>query len=786
MVLVRYYSPYSSRTRVSLWPRILAVFLAVVVLGTGGVAAWAFKSQSDTDARNNTAATAHAGTVVALGNGNGSVAGGTVATAVGPRATGIQPTSVASAIASTPNSAVSGTVKAIAATSVIPVANGSVSVAPAKLMDPRGAADTYVQAWNASDFKTMYALLTARAQGAIAADAFETRYRNIYAESGLTTVQVELTGQEPGTSQFRVKTTFTSSLVGQFTQENIIPLTPEGGQWRVEWTPSLIYNQLNGDGQVHFFADDPIRGRILDRKGRPLAQEGQVKQVGVVISGIKDENDMLTKLSAILKLDRDTIKKAYQGLDPSYFDLIKTLPGNTPMDTIAQLNAIPGVEVHSAAARTYPYGPLLAHVVGYIGEISADQLKMLAPKGYRSGDLIGQTGVEFWGEDVLAGKRGGRLAVRDPITNMIRSTIASKDKTDSLDIALSIDVDIQKAADDSLGDKTGSIVMMEPGTGNVLAMVSHPTFDPNIFVFGASKADLAALSNEQTRPQLNRATQATYPSGSIFKVVTMAAGFEKGGYTANQQLPCGGAFDLKGNVYHDWSPVRRTVTYQEGLVQSCDVVFYTVGQKLDDMDANILPTVARQFGLGGLTGIQGVQENPGVVPDPQWKKQVRNDGWSTGDAINLSIGQGDLLVTPLQMAVIYNAIASNGSLWQPRLVTRTLNADGSVAKDYPPVEKSKLPIKPENLAVMQAALQQVTTTPTGTATLVFKGMNPPPAGKTGTAEQQGDPHSWFASYYPAQSPTIAGVVMIEAGGEGSANAAPVTRAIYEKYAALPK
>ena len=632
----------------------------------------------------------------------------------------------------------------------------------------------------------MYRIISSRAQAAITLDAFQQRYQNIIDQSGITAMQISVLGPEPGTTQFRIKVSYTSSLVGNIDQENVIPLTKNGPYWSVEWTPSLIFRELDGNGLVHFFPDDPIRGRILDRKGRPLAVEGLVKQVGVVPGKIANEADLLSRLSAILNLDQSAIKKAYQDGQPTWFMPIRSIPNSTADATVAQLNAIPGVEVHTQEARTYPYGTLAAHVIGYIGEISADQLKTLGPKGYRSGDIVGQSGVEAWAEEQLAGKRGGKLAVIDPDSGAIRSTIATRAKTESLDVATTIDIDIQKAAEDSLGDKTGSVVMLEPGTGNVLAMASHPSFDPNVFVLGPSKDDLAYLTNEQQRPQLNRATQATYPSGSIFKVVTMTAGFEKGGFTADQQLPCGGSFMLGSNVYNDWSPIRHTVTYKEGLVQSCDVVFYTVGKKLDDTDPNILPTYARAFGLGQLTGIQGVAESPGVVPDPQWKRANVNDGWSTGDAINLSIGQGFLLVTPLQMANIYNSIANGGTIWQPRLVSRILNVDGSVAKDYPPVEKGKIPTSAQNIAVMQQALAQVTTTPTGTATSAFTGFSPPAAGKTGTAEQAKDPHSWFASYFPAQNPQIAGVVMVEAGGEGSANAAPITRAIYTKYEAIPK
>ena len=761
---MKYYSPYSSRTRPPLWPRLLIGFLVLVIAASGGVAALLLSNRPASDGG---AATRTSAGVTAVG------AGGVTDSNPAPGTPSM-------------NGAVAGGAGSSTAASLPSVANGTVVVTPAMLAAPRGTAEAYVQAWNAGDFKTLYSLTTARAQMAITAEAFQNRYQNIYAESGLTTAKAELVGQEPGTNQFRIKTTFTSNLVGGFAQENVLPLAAEGGQWRVEWTPSLIYNQLNGDGQVHFYPDEPIRGRILDRKGRPLAVEGRVKQVGVIGSGIQNEAVMLDRLSALLRLDRATIQNKYKGQDPSFFIPIRTLPDSTAADTVNQLNNIPGVQVRSTTARTYPYGSLASHVIGYVGEVSAEQLKMIAPKGYRPGDIVGQSGVEFWAEEALAGKRGGRLAIRDPQTNTIRSTVASRDKTDSLDVALTIDVDIQKAAEDSLGERMGSIVMMEPNTGNVLAMASFPRFDPNIYILGPTKEQLAALNDEKTRPQLNRATQATYPSGSIFKVVTMNAGFEHGGFTAQQQMPCGGVFELKGNMYRDWSPNRRTVSYQEGLVQSCDIVYYTVGQKLDEMNPLLLPNMARSFGLGAPTGVQGVPEASGVVPDPAWKRANKNDGWATGDAINLSIGQGFLLVTPLQMAAIYNALASNGTMWQPRLVSRTLNADGSLARDYPPVNKGKLPIKPENLSVMQTALQQVTTSATGTAVEAFKGMMPPPAGKTGTAEQQGDPHSWFASYYPNQNPTVAGVVMVEAGGEGSANAAPITRQMYEKYAAIPK
>ena len=462
---MRYYSPYSSRTRPPIWPKFLIVFLVLAILGSGGWLAWSLTNRQSP----------------------GPVAG---INATVTSASAVASNSTASAVGA-PAGAAPG---ATAPSASVVAANGTVAVGPNALSDPQAAADTYVQAWNAADYQTMYRIISSRAQAAISLEAFQQRYQNIIDQSGITAMQISVLGPEPGTTQFRIKVSYTSSLVGNIDQENVIPLTKNGPYWSVEWTPSLIFRELDGNGLVHFFPDNPIRGRILDRKGRPLAVEGLVKQVGVVPGKIANEADLLSRLSAILKLDQSAIKKAYQDGQPTWFMPIRSIPNSTPDDTVAQLNAIPGVEVHTQEARTYPYGTLAAHVIGYIGEISADQLKTLGPKGYRSGDIVGQSGVEAWAEEQLAGKRGGKLAVIDPDTGAIRSTIATRAKTESLDVATTIDIDIQKAAEDSLGDKTGSVVMLEPGTGNVLAMASHPSFDPNVFVLGPSKDDLAYLT----------------------------------------------------------------------------------------------------------------------------------------------------------------------------------------------------------------------------------------------------------------------------------------------------
>ena len=282
---MRYYSPYSSRTRPPIWPKFLIVFLVLAILGSGGWLAWSLNNRHSTDSVAGINATLTSASAVAS---NGTAPKGATPTGV------------------VPAGAIPG---ATAPSSSVVAANGTVAVGPNALVDPQSAVDTYVQAWNAADYQTMYRIISSRAQAAIALEAFQQRYQAVLDESGITAMQITTLGPEPGTTQFRIKVTYTSSLVGNIDQENVIPLTKDGPYWRVEWTPSLIFRELDGNGRVHFFPDNPIRGRILDRKGRPLAVEGLVKQVGVVPGKIANESDLLSKLSAILKLDQASIKK---------------------------------------------------------------------------------------------------------------------------------------------------------------------------------------------------------------------------------------------------------------------------------------------------------------------------------------------------------------------------------------------------------------------------------------------------------------------------------------------
>ncbi|MDQ3779050.1 MAG: penicillin-binding transpeptidase domain-containing protein, partial [Chloroflexota bacterium] len=380
------------------------------------------------------------------------------------------------------------------------------------------------------------------------------------------------------------------------------------------------------------------------------------------------------------------------------------------------------------------------------------------------------------------------------------------------DLLLTIDRDLQEVVDAALseqGNIRGSAVVIDPRSGAVLALASHPTFDPNGFVLGFSERAQQDLDSESRKPLLNRAAQAAYPTGSIFKAITFSAAMEGLGYTRDMPIDCPSTFSLDGSnqVWEDWTVAegigpQGTLTLHQALVNSCNTVFYQLGRDLDEADEEMLPNIAKAFGLGAPTEIPYLPEVGGTVPDPKWKLDTYGDYWATGDAINLAIGQGFLEATPLQMANAYAAIANGGDLLQPYMVKEALTPDGASETVGQRRVRNKLPLSRETIVELQSALRDQTSDLNGAGSArVFGDFQWPIAGKTGTAQNGtgptgaaktgsdrdlGDrgekPHSWFAAFGPyGDEATIASIVMIENAGEGVSYAAPATRAIYEAY-----
>ncbi|HEU5431956.1 MAG TPA: penicillin-binding transpeptidase domain-containing protein, partial [Thermomicrobiales bacterium] len=573
---------------------------------------------------------------------------------------------------------------------------------------PEELAAAWVGFWNKGDYGAMYDLLSASAQRSIARDAFIDRYQAIAERGGLTGLHAAVAGGLTPGRQMPIAVDYDSSLVGRFSEQNAIPFTRDDGAWRVAWTPSLIFAGLGPDGCVDVDVQPVRRGTIFDRNGEPLAYDGTVERVGVVPEQIpaSDHDRVLKALSDLTGSPVDTLDKQIAAADPTWFVQIKDFPATRGQELLNVISGLPGVSVHSATARVYPLGAQAAHVTGYVSPATAEELAVnpdLAP-----GQLIGQAGVEAGADDLLSGKPGVRLIVVGCQSRVERATIAARPAVPSSDIALTIDRGLQVATDAALraqGNVKGSAVVLDPRDGAVLALASLPTYDPNGFILGFNSSERAQINSDTLRPLLDRAAQAAYPTGSIFKVITFSAAIEDLHDTPETVIDCPSTFQLAGSsqVWQDWTVAeglgpQGPMTLHKALVNSCNTVFYQIGRDLDETDPELLPKMAKAFGLGAPTGIPYLPEVGGIVPDPTWKQQTLGDYWATGDAINLAIGQGFLEATPLQMAVAYAAIANGGDVLQPYIVSTIIHANNQHEPVGGRTVRSRLPLAETTVA----------------------------------------------------------------------------------------
>jgi penicillin-binding protein 2 len=479
-------------------------------------------------------------------------------------------------------------------------------------------------------------------------------------------------------------------------------------------------------------------------------------------------------------LDQAKIKDLYKDGQPDWRMPIKTLPSSTPESVIAGLRELAGVGVDEGGIRSYPQGQSASHTVGYINKVNAEDLKTLAAKGYTEDDIIGRTGVEAWGEEILAGGLGGKLTIIQPDGQTLQ-TLSERPIVPSSHLLLSLNMELQKKVEAILGTRVGSIVVMDVTNGAVLALANFPTYDPNLFVTGISQEQFDALNNDPRKPFQNRAVNAQLPVGSTFKVISASAALERAGFNMQSTFTCTGRWTGLGEAFAKacWLKTGHgKISLFEGIVQSCDVVFYELGKKMDEIDPNILPDMAKAYGMGVPSGMQGLYDSTGQVPSPKWKEDTLKEPWVRGDAVNLAIGQGYLLASPLQLALVYAAVANGGLVQEPRLAEQAIDPQtNGISKGFP-VKTRRVPVSDNNLNLIRQALTNVTQTPQGTARQMFLGSKVIVAGKTGTAESgQEAPHAWFACYAPANKPKFVVIVVVEHGGEGSTVAAPLARKV---------
>lgn len=531
--------------------------------------------------------------------------------------------------------------------------------------------------------------------------------------------------------------------------------------------------QLADNNRIRLIPKQPERGKILDRKGRILAGSRLSHSVFIwPLARKKGEwGATLKRLSQILNLREDDIRKRLEQAGYNSPFLVRIARGLSPAQVTA-LNEfsseMEGVEVDAEAVRYYPNGDLAAHVLGYTGELSDQDLAKRKEEGYRLGDVIGQMGIESAYENLLRGEWGGQQVEVDGAGQVVR-VLGQKPTQAGKDVTLTLDVDLQKAAEVALGNRKGAIVAIDPNNGAVLAMVSRPAFDPNLFSTQITDAQWRQLQSED-HPFVNRALQG-FPPASTFKIVTTTAGIDSGKFSPDTVLNTYPSITIGGIEFGDWNRAGfGPLGFEGAMAWSSDTFFYQIAMGIGD---KILIDWTRRYGFGRKTGIElAAEEAPGLVPDDAWKRKEVGEGWFAGDTVNMSIGQGFLQSSPLQVAVMFAVPANGGDLVKPHLLK-----DNEASKSW----REPLNINPRTIEILRAGLRQVVTYGTGTALNVS--TLPAVAGKSGTAEDFGrESHAWFGAYAPMDKPEIVVVAFAEnSGGGGGSVTGPMVRQVLEAY-----
>ena len=567
--------------------------------------------------------------------------------------------------------------------------------------------------------------------------------------------------------------------------------------WYLQIVKGSVYEALSLGNRVRVIPVTAPRGKILDRSGIPLASNRLAFCVSVVPQDVRDREGTIAWLSQVLEMTPESIEQKLSS-PRRPFEPIRIKQDVSPDAVVAigeRRTEFPGVIIEEIPCRNYTLGDIASHVIGYTREIDADELKAFRDEGYKLGDQIGKVGIEKAFESYLRGTDGGEQVEVNSLSQPIR-VLGSVSPVPGHDVMLTIDSKLQMSSEkaleamlvelskskDTSRAKAGVVIALDPGTGEILAMASKPSYDPNMFVGELTSKDLEFLESSPS-PQPNRAIGHTYPPGSTFKVITALSALELGKIDLATRFFCSGRDSASGKACWtvEYGRGHGSLDIINGISESCNIVFYELGRRVGIDD---LAETARMFGLGASTGIvMFPKDQAGLVPDREWK--VRNfEGydrtWYATETLDVAIGQGALLVTPLQLANVYSAIASRGTLRRPTIVKYVLDPDGRPVEVFQSTVVRKIPISERSWEILEEGLVSVTTK--GTARGAFEGFPLEVAGKTGTAQNpQGPSHAWFACYAPAKEPEIVVLVMIEHASSGAQHAAPVARQVLEEY-----
>ncbi len=560
--------------------------------------------------------------------------------------------------------------------------------------------------------------------------------------------------------------------------------------WKMQVLDHERYWELSEANRIREVIIPPQRGLISDREGRILATNIAAFQAAVIREKSPDLQSSYRRIGEFLKMDPAVIQERVERFRnlPAFYPIV--IKDDLDEREVARISSrrweFPELVVGAESKRSYPEGSFAAHVIGYLQEISPDEIKQGAFEDRRLGDLVGRTGIEHQFEPELGGTSGRALEIVDS-TGRVNEEVSRRPPRNGTQIDLTIDARLQAVAESLLEGREGAIVVLDSRNGEILALASYPTFDPNKFINRFTPEEWMAIINHPNFPLENRALRGLYSPGSIFKLVMAAAALDSGQITEHTSFYCSGSIQIYGHPFRCWfSGGHGQLDLANAIRFSCNVYFYQLGKRLG---IDTIADYARMFGLGRLTGIDIKGEYAGLVPDPEWKRRVRNAPWYPGETISVSIGQGPLQVTPLQIACLTAAIGNRGRRISPHL---RLNADGQAAGSALP----DVAIRPALWEkIIQGMWMSANREGTSRAAAVA-GMEV--CGKTGTtqlvsrrtAERMGESrreiktHSWFSGFAPRASAEVVVTVIVEFGGMGGSTAAPMARELFRRYQEL--
>jgi len=569
--------------------------------------------------------------------------------------------------------------------------------------------------------------------------------------------------------------------------------------WYLQVVKVDYYKRLSDNNRLRRVTLMPLRGVITDAEHRVLANNRIAFNIRLDREKVADMKAFFPRLAGILGVPERTLTErlAKYRLRPAFEPVI--LKEDVDLAEAAYIESrrleLPMLSVEVESRRNYLYGPLAAHALGYVGEVSEDQIRKDPSSEYDLGEIVGKDGVERQYDADLKGVKGWKQVVVNSLGREIQEIEEGRKPNPGRAMRLSIDLDLQRALEEAYADEAGSAVFLDPNSGAVLAMISRPAFDPNVFAHRFSQDTWEGVVSDPRHPLQNRVSYSKFAPGSVFKIVMSIAALEEGTATPSRGDHCTGSWRFGDRTYQCWAMRKGGhgyLTMREAIIQSCNIYFYHLG---NDMGIERISKWAHLLGFGGVTGIDLPREEAGTVPDPEWKKRAfaRDPIWHPGETISVSIGQGAIEVTPIQMATFAAAIGNGGTLYRPHLLMSREVREGVEEVERQDYVVKRIELHPRTLEVIRGAMWGVVNEDGtgGRARIAGRDV----CAKTGTAQvfrvsrdfdadklpKDKRDHAWFVGFAPKDDPKIAWAVFVQNGGHGGTTAAPIARAVLERF-----